>query len=308
MIDTIQIKHFYRARFDEGFLNRWHFLSNRRNPTWTLNAKGAKTLPKLTMIKTPDGIRHLSAEVSLPKMLFGHNARLPNQSEVNNGLQMIGEYVEEKSGLPFDLMTATVSLIHFSYDVHLSQSEVLPMIYRLSDRTMRYTDKLFYNDSTLYFQTKNKTRIIRIYPKFQEVLSHRKATVEAIKAATGILRLEHCLLNSGIINSFVKRNDLPDKTVSSLLNEDVSIKAISEILNELNFFELLSDDKSNLEILLEHFPMRKAVNLNGFLDAVNQFGENFYKNESLGFSKDCYYSDARNCRKAKVWKRRKSLE
>ena len=55
--------------------------------------------------------------------------------------------------------------------------------------------------------------------------------------------------------------------------------AISEILDELNFFEMLSDDRSNLEILREHFPMRKAINLYGFLEAVKIFGENFYKDQ-----------------------------
>lgn len=307
MLDTVGIKHFYQSfRFD-NFKEDWKKLL-RKNPTWTFNAKGAKTLPKLTMINTPNGIWHLSAEVSLPKMLFGHNARLPNQSKVENGLRMIGDYVEEKSGLTFDIPTATVSSIHFSYDVNLSQSEVLPMISRLSDRTMRYTDKLFYNDSTLYFQTKSKTRIVRIYSKLQEVLADKKATAEAINAATGVLRFEHCLLDSGIINSFVKKNNLPDKTVASLLNENVSMSAISEVFNELDFFEMLSDNRSNLEILREHFSMRKAINLNGFLDAVRQYGENFYKNESLRFTKDSYYSDARSCREAKVWKRQKSLE
>lgn len=308
MLDTVGIKHFYRSLACDDFKTSWKSLLRRRNPTWTFNAKGSETLPKLTMINTPDGIWHLSAEVSLPKMIFGHNARLPNQDEIENGLRKIARYAEDKSGLRFNIPTATVSSIHFAYDVHLSESEVLPMIYKLSDRTMRYTDKLFYNDSTLYFQTKRKTRLVRIYPKLQEILKDRKATVEAIKAATGVLRLEHCLLDSGIINSFVKRNNLPDKTVSSLLNEAVSMMAISEIFDELNFFEMLADDRSNLEILREHFPMRKAINLNGFLEAIRIYGENFYKNDSLGFTKDCYYSDARNCRKAKVWKQRKSLE
>lgn len=308
MLDTVGIKHFYRSLACEDFKTTWKKLSSRKNLTWTFNAKGSKTFPNLTMIYTPDGIWHLSALVSLPKMLFGHNSRLPNQAEVQSGLQMISEYVETESGLPFDIPTATVSSIHFAYDVHLSESKVFPTIYRLSDKTMKYTDKLFYNDSTLYFQTKKRTRIIRIYPKLQEVMSNKKATDEAIKSATGILRFEHCFLEFGIINSFVKRKSLPDKTVPSLVNENVSMSAISEIFDELNFFEMLSDDKSNLDILLEHFPFSKAKSLCGFLDAVYQYGDKFYKIESLGVSKDSFYRDARNCRKAKVWKRRKSLE
>lgn len=308
MLDTVGIKHFYRSLACEDFKKNWKKLSGRKNPTWTLNAKGSKTLPNLTILNTPNSIWHLSAMVSLPKMLFGHNARLPNQSEVESGLQMVGKYIEEESGLPFDIPTATVSSIHFAYDVHLTESEVLPTIYQLSEKTMKYPEKLLYNDLTLYFQTKNKTRIVRIYSKLHEVLSRKKPNAEAVESARGVLRFEYCYLKSDVISSFVKRRSLPDKTVSSLLNEDVSMSAISEVFDELNFFEMLSNEKSNLEILREHFPLRKAMNLCGFLESVNQYGENFHKIESLGFSKDSYYGDARNCRKAKVWKRRKSLE
>jgi len=128
MLDTVGIKHFYQSLMCDEFLRCWHYLSNKRNPTWTLNAKGSETLPKLTMIQTPNGIRHLSAEVSLPKMLFGHNARLPNQAEVIEGLQMISNYVESKSGLSFDIPTATVSLIHYTKDICLGEPEVLKII------------------------------------------------------------------------------------------------------------------------------------------------------------------------------------
>jgi hypothetical protein len=121
MLDTVQIKHFFQSLICDDFRKTWHYLSKARNPTWTRNEQGSKTLPKLTMISTPNGIWHLSAEVSLPKMLFGHNARLPNQAEVSEGLQMISEYVEANSGLPFDARTAIVSRVDFAKDFHLSK-------------------------------------------------------------------------------------------------------------------------------------------------------------------------------------------
>ena len=308
MIDTIQIKHFYRARFDEGFLNRWHFLSNRRNPTWTLNAKGAGTLPGLTMINTPDGIVHLSAEVSLPKMVFGHNARLPNQAEVSEGLQMIGEYIEAECGLPFDVPTATVSLVHFAKDICLTESDVWKAIGKLSAKKLPRMKKNFYEDSTLYFTTKARTKQIRIYPKLQEVLDKQKTALEAVEMAKGVLRFEYCLLKRYSINSLVKKLSLPDKTTESLLTQDVSDFVMSQLLESLNFNELLTNNKTNLDNLLEKFPTRKAMNLSGFLEMINQHGELFYKDETLGFSKDSYFRDAKDCRKAKVWKQAKPLE
>ena len=103
-------------------------MSKARNPAWTLNAKDSETLPSLTMIQTPNGIWHLSAEASLPKTLFGHNARLPNQSEVLEGLEMISEYVEANSGLHFDAKTATVSRVDFAKDFLLSEAKISQLI------------------------------------------------------------------------------------------------------------------------------------------------------------------------------------
>jgi hypothetical protein len=83
---------------------------------------------------------------------------------------------------------------------------------------------------------------------------------------------------------------------------------MSKVFEGLNFYELVTNDKTNLENLLETFPTRKAMNLCGFLEMLKLRGELFYKDESLGFSKDSYFRDAKDCRKAKVWKQSKSLE
>ena len=301
MLDTVQTKHYYQTLTCDDFQRDWQYLSNARNPTWIFNAKGSDTLPNLTMVFTPNGIWHLSAQVSLPKMMFGHNARLPYQDVVNQGLQKVAEYIEEKSGLPFDAQTATVSLIHFAADIHLTEPGVWQAIERLSKRNLKPLLKNFFEDSTLYFTSRARAKQIRIYPKVQAVLDEKGATAQAISAANGNLRFEYCLLKKSSIDSLVKRCGLPDSTAQSLLNEKVSNFVISELLEKLNFFELLANDKTELEILLEHFPAKKGMSLRGFLQMVKEHGENFYKDKTLGFSKDSYYRNVRDCRKAKVW-------
>ncbi len=307
MLDTVQIKHFFQSLACDDFKRHWHYLSKRRNPTWTLNTKDSEVLPSLTMIQTPNGIWHLSAEVSLPKMLFGHNARLPNQTEVLEGLRMISDIVEANSGQNFDSRTATVNRVDYAKDFSLSEAKVFQVIKKLSDKILPRMEKLLYNDSTLYF--KAKSRQIRIYGKFREVLARRYAQPENIKIARGNLRFEHSYFKSYSIDSIVEKLSLPDKTTQSLLTQDVSDFVMSELLKSLNFDELLTNDRTtNLESLLETFPTRKAMNLCGFLEMLNLRGENFYKDETLEFSKDSYFRDAKDCRKAKVWKQSKSLE
>ncbi len=83
---------------------------------------------------------------------------------------------------------------------------------------------------------------------------------------------------------------------------------MSEVLEGLNFYDLITKDKTNLENLLEKFSTRKAMNLCGFLEMLKLRGELFYKDETLAFSKDSYFRDAKDCRKAKVWKQSKTLE
>ncbi|MGC2238639.1 MAG: phage/plasmid replication protein [Pyrinomonadaceae bacterium] len=301
MLDTVGMKHYFPILPCDDFKNTWRYLSNARNRTWIHNDKGSKTLPNLTMVLTPNGIWHFSAQVSLPKFLFGHNARLPTQTEVNNGLQLMAEYSEEKSGLPFDAETATVSLIHYAMDIHLTEPGIWKMIEKLSKRKLKPLHKQFYNDTTIYFTLKSKAKQIRIYPKLQEVLSEKNATDEAISCADGKLRFENCFREKTSIDALVKKLDLPDSKAQTLLTERVSDLVMSELLENLNFFELLNNDKSDLQILREHFPTKKAMDLSGFVNMVKEHGENFYKDKSLGISKDSYYRNMRACRKAKVW-------
>lgn len=301
MLDTLGTKHFFRTLPCEYAKENWRQLKRAKNTTWVFNEKSEKTLPNLTLINTPDDIWHLSAQVSLPKYLFGHNARLPNQAEVNHGLQMIAEYVQEKSRLPFDADTATVSLIHYAYDVHLTEPGVWQTIEKLAKRKLKPLHKLFYNDTTIYFRPKSKSSLIRIYPKLQKVLSEKGATDEAIKYADGNLRFESCFLKKPSIDAFIKKYGLPDNKAQTLLTEKVSDLVISELLERLNFFDLLSDDKTTLQILRDAFPTKKAMDLRGFVEMVKEHGENFYKDERLGFSKDSYYRNMRDCQNAKVW-------
>lgn len=301
MLDTVGTKHFFRILPNEDFKKSWRFLSRKKNPTWIFNEKSKKTLPNLTIVHTPNDIWHLSAQVSLPKYLFGHNAKLPNQAEVNHGLQLIAQYVEEKSKLPFDAMTATVYLTHYAYDVHLIEPGVWKMVEKLSKRKLKPFHKLFYDDATIYFRPKSKSSLIRIYPKLQKVLSEKNATDEAIKCADGNLRFEDCLLKKPAIDALVKEYGLPDSTAQTLLTEKVSDRVISELLDSLNFFDLLTDDKTALQILRDNFGTKRAIPLCGFLETLKEHGEGFHKDSRHGISKSYYDRNIRDCRKAKVW-------
>ena len=239
---------------------------------------------------------HLSAECSIPKFLFGHNSRLPNPADISEAFEKISRFVKEVTGLDFEAASATVSTVHFAVDINLGEPGAYAAINRLSRIKMKGLAKLVYDDTTVYFRRRSKE--IRVYPKLQEVLSKRNAMPEAIEAATGNLRFEYCLLNKYGVDSHAKRFGLKDSSATSLLNPDVSYRIFTELFREIDFPSLLTNDKSNLEMLKDHFTGRKAMTLDGFLNTVAQYGPLFYKDPSHGFKKGAYYRAMNDCRKA----------
>ncbi len=301
MLDTLQLKHCYTSPLRDDELRERGAIPilSRRNRIFALNPAHEPTLPRLTFIFTPDGIMHLSAECSIPKMLFGYNSLLPTEYETIKALSMISKYIKAATGLDFDASNANVSRVHFANDKQVGEPVAYAAIARLSRVKIRGLEKLVYDDTTVYF--KNQSREIRIYPKLQEVYAKGKATLEAIKAARGILRFEYCLLNKYGIDSHVKKHGLANSRAESLITMSVSDSILSTLFNEIDFPGLITNEKSNLEILMERFSTRKAIRLTGFLELVYRYGVNCYKDISLEVKKASYYRDMNDCRKAGVW-------
>lgn len=310
MLDTLQVKHFFRRPFSDDHLLEIGSKQIRRGnlKTFALNPEKNSPLPKITFTFPPNALMHVSAGCSIPKLMFGHNAVLPNQDEVNEGLQCLCDYVEARTGLQFEAETATVSQIHYAKDYRLGEPDVYRAIRNIAKQKLIRYDSLLYNGSTLYFNAKGKAAYVRIYPKFAEVRAKKGHSFEALEASRGVLRIEYCLVKPARINALVNSRDLPDKTVKSLITAEISDSLISDILCNLHFAECLTEERSNLEILLSKYPRANAYRLNSFLQAINLYGENFYLDPRHGFSKFSYDRDARECRKARVWVENKSLE
>jgi hypothetical protein len=305
--DTIRIKHYRKVLENYDFQKTWIKLSDIRGITWINNPRNNEPLPRLSIFQTPDNVWHITAEVSLPRLLFGHNARLPNEHQVFEGLKIIGEYVEEKSGLSFDPFSAIVSRVDFTVDIQLTEPEVIELIRKLSFQILPRMEKNLRNDKTLYFSTINEEKITRIYGKFQEVLSRKNSTLEEKECAKGKFRIE-CSLQGYQLKALIKRLALPDNSAVSVLNADVSNKVISEILESLNFEETRTNEKTIFAKLSEVFSPKRAEQLFGFLGLVNHYGLNFYKDKSLNYSESTYKRKVALCQKAKVWKHIISFE
>lgn len=300
MLDTLRTKHSYRnlLSYDRLRAIGARPKANADYPVWTLNPKKGEPKPRITFLFPLRNIMHLLAEVSVPRFVNGHNARLLTPAENDAAIRAIAEYVEERTHLDFDPMTAKVSKVDFAVDIQLGEPVAYEAIRRLSRIKMAGLERRLHGDETVYFG--NKSREIRIYPKLQEVHA-KKGSREVIEAARGNLRFEYGLLNRYGISSHVKTLGLPDSTVASLITKEVSDALFSTLFGEIDFPNLITNDKSNLEKLREHYSTRTAIRLVGVLEMVYRFGERFYKDPSLKFSKDSYYYAVRQCRNAGVW-------
>jgi len=149
MIDTLQLKKCYtRPLGDDELRDLGAFpIFSRKNRIFALNSASNPTLPRITFIFTPNGLMHVMAECSVPKMLFGHNARLPNQVDVYEALWMISKCVGTATGLDFDAADATVSLVHFTKDVQLGEPGAHTAINQLARLRMKGLNKLFFSDT-----------------------------------------------------------------------------------------------------------------------------------------------------------------
>jgi hypothetical protein len=299
MIDTVSIKHFFpKPLADDELRERGaRLLQGRRHKTWALNSEESDGSPRITVTFPPAPVMHVSAEFSVPKLLFGHNARLPNSREVAASLITAERYVEERIGLRFAAATATVSQVDYAADLDVGEDEANKATYELYNRSLpRFRRMLF--EGTLYF--KSKTVTIRFYSKLGEVVSKAGACPEAIRHARGKLRAEYSVKGRGV-SSLAKRRGLPDKSVTQLLRESVSDAVLAETLEKLSYTTPEQVVFHPLEKLLSMYSVDKACGLFGFLEMVKTRGEKFYLDPAFKCSKRSYDRRARECRRAKVW-------
>lgn len=312
MIDTIGLKHTFprlnvQRLASRGFVEK----QGRKNPQWFWNPPSGSASPRITISRPPSGVFHIFAECSLPRLLYGHNAKLPaSETDVNSGIEMMCREVETIIEADFDARYASISKIHLTRDYRLGDTANTAAI-ALFDKRIRYFDmrSLTANSGkavTLYFNYSSKRRncVICVYSKYAEVLA-RKGAQDELEAARGNLRIEYRANNLLGIKSVCNRFDASEAT--ELLSNDLNDRVFSFIESELHFPECIAFQESQLSKLLNHYTPTKAKNLYGFLELRRLIGDE----ELTKTAKDRRnFNDSRRaCEKAGVWlDHRKSQE
>lgn len=304
MIDTITLKHTF-PRLDMQRLRSRGFVGKqgRKNPQWFWNPPSGSTSPRITISHPPDGRCHVFAECSLPRLLYGHNAKLPaSETDVNDGIEKMCRKVEAIINADFDPRYASVSKIHLTRDYPLGDAANTAAM-ALFDKRIKYFPKrnLTANNNepvTLYFnyQSTRRNCVICIYSKYAEVLT-RKGSLDELDAARGNLRIEYRANNLAGVNSVCKRFNAAE--AAELLTSDLNDRVFSFIESELHFPECIELRESPLTRLLNYYTPTKAKNLYGFYEMRRLLGdEELMKTDK---ERRNFHTSRRACEKAGVW-------
>jgi hypothetical protein len=304
MIDTIKISHLCLTmpRPEELEQRGWHKIYNKntgRVTSWVYK-EGIQS-PYLSLFVAPDGKVYLSMEVSLPTFIFGSNARLPNQSEVERGLDLLSEYVTKKSGLDFDAHSAMVWKVHFTKDYFVGDVAIAQVISKLSTMTIPRFSKGGYSETTLYFHSKGagkkagKPRTICIYDKHKECVN-KSFSKSDTQHAKGMMRLEFRYKTTTAVKRLVKGCLLPNREAQTIFTNVISDEILAPVEKQILLLLEETNPQNRVIELTRTYGKRRTATLIQFLVYKLYFGNQFHKIKSLDFSRSAYYKCQRDCR------------
>ncbi len=273
MIDTIKISHLYLKIPCDGELERRGWRKNFNKNTGSITSwfyKEINQSPYLSLFVAPDAKVYLSTTVSLPAFIFGSNVRLPNEQEIKNGLDLLSEYVMEKSGLEFDAQMAMVWEVHFTKDYFVGEVAMRQVISKLSEMNIPRFDRGGYGDSTLYFHSKgtgkqaHKPRTICIYDKHEDCLK-KSFSKSDIQQAEGMMRLEFRYKTTDAVKRLVKAFQLPNRKARTIFTQVVSDAVLAPIEKQILLLLEETDSQNRIITLTEKYGKRRTGTLIQFL-------------------------------------------
>lgn len=273
-MDTVLLRHAYHYSAPPAVQCEFTFTGER----YVFNPPAIKNhaLPALTWYAAPDGINYLTARVSIPKMLYGNNVQMVSGKEISRALDGISNYASELSGVEFDAKSANVGQIDFSYNFQVGEENAFGYLNALRQTSMpRMKRRIIGDGETVDFG--NRSQKVICYSKSVETANLArlsKATDADVRAAVGILRVEHRFLNSGACKRLAERFNLPDRRADYLLRDDIAEMVMNETIMKLGLDKAVESGDSRLSLLREHCHGygSRFQRLAGFLALCDAYG------------------------------------
>lgn len=295
-IDSTGFVRSYRQRPpDEELTKRGWIKKKGKNDSikWISNGLKDTHEPRLSLYETWEKTYRLRADLSIPKLLYGENVQLPDEADIQEALEIITNNIELRSGLEFDVFSAEMCRLDYSVNLEFDPKMVKAVIgrYRNFDaaRLLRHT----IGNETVYFE--NKSRKIKIYDKHAEVCA-KKTSLDVQAQSKGIVRAEYGLLNADNIRSFAARLGFQGTSANEMLSQENIHAAHRELSELLKFASINFSPDRKIRLAFEQTKdVKEAMQLSSFIEAVDCFGEGFYRNEAFKMSKSTYDRNLREC-------------
>lgn len=249
--------------------------------------------PLLTWSNTLSG-DWLTAESSLPVLMYGRNTRWLEVNEIQPALDRLGRCVESMSEMQFDAKTALVGRVDYVQNFHVGERNVKKYISAVSQLSLpRYTRHVY--GTTVMFG--NKSKQILLYDKYAEVCS-REFDSNWQQEAWGVLRLE-VRFRKGACDRLRKKHGRASREASELLMGDIALKELTLAIKELGLNEGVAERNQRIDHLLEHYGDTALTRrVAGFLPFYDRFGNDFWREEYGGYSRSMYYDHLRKLKTA----------
>ena len=300
-VDSLSlVRSFPKLRFEEiKELNFNKKKSEFGSLTWFDNGMREIHEPSLNFYRTWGKIYRLRVDINIPKLLYGSNIQLPSFPDLQALLELVSNNVKLRTRLKFDAFSADTCRIHYAFNQISEIDEVRRVIAHYASFNVPRMLKNVINDQTVYFE--NKSRGIRIYDKNAEICK-KNPLPNLIEQSTGLTRYEYFLNGLTSVKRFAERLRFNGSVAREMLSEKSINTAIRELKTLLQYDKLNLTNQSKIGLIYQQTKdIKRAIQLSGFLDAVECFGKEFYRNESYRMSKTTYYRNIRECQKLGLW-------
>lgn len=264
-----------------------------------LNGEVGAKEPRLTISPSPNGLWILRAEVSIGAWLHGSNLFLPDENDLNRFFPDLSQFVELKTGIPFDAHNERTTRLDVTRDFILTESRVMGVLNELKNLVIpKYHCKPIDN-KTVVFENKgrDKNKRIIIYSKYHDLID-KKASETEIERARGILRLEIEHKNNRAVSNLSGSLKIPYQYANRMITRETSEAVIEKAMKLLSLDSILNNQsKSKLETLALEYPSSMPLTLAGHLLFKQQFGAEYYKLPFINLKAETVKEYERKCAK-----------
>lgn len=251
--------------------------------------------PTLFCRRAPDAKYYLGIQASLPKLLYGHNVKMLDESALNDALKILQEFATTRFGIFFDVYKTNIGRIEYCYNFPVGEDLIYSYLSAASEANPpRMKRRLIGKIETVEFA--NDSWKIYCYDKgceAEHLSENEKISAEAVEAARGVLRLEVRFNTTEAVKRLSGRLKLPDIQAQTLLNFDVAKSVLTSAVKALGLHEpVIPFDERLFKLKKEYGYGSRFHRLSGFLHLCGVFG--FDKLVDIGVMKrSAYYKHSR---------------